>query len=94
MFLSLLEVGRNGFDAELVWRHLPLLVGGWRRKARGRKTSRRRRRWASSEVGRVASMLMAMGSVLVGAPILLPRLRVVSSLPLVAVWMISISHGT
>ena len=90
MFLGLLEVGRNGFDAVLIGRS----VGGGRREAWRLKTSRRRRRWwASSKIGRVASSVVALSRVLVGTPILLTWLRVVSSLPLIAIWMITISHG-
>ena len=91
MLMGLLEVGRNGFDAILIGRS----VGGGRREARRLKTSRRRRRWwASSKIGRVASSVVALGRVLVGTPILLTWLRVVSSLPLIAIWMKTISHGS
>ena len=90
MFMGLLEVGRNGLDAILVGRS----IGVGRREAWMLKTSRRRRRWwASNKVGWVPSGVVALGRVLVGTPILLTWLRVVSSLPLIAIWMITISHG-
>ena len=91
MFMGLLEVGRNGLDAKLVGRSIVV----WRREAWRLKTSRRRRRWwASNKVGWVASGVAALGRVLVGARILLTWLRVVSSLPLIAIWMKTISHGS
>ena len=90
MFMGLLEICWDGLDAVLIGRNI-----GGRREARRLKTSRRRRRrWASSQVGRVAGSVMALSRVLVGTPILLTWLRVVSSLPLIAIRMITISHGT
>ena len=91
MFMGLLEACWDGLDAVLIGRSI-----GGRREARRLKTSRRRRRrwWASSKIGRVACSVVALSRVLVGTPILLTWLRVVSSLPLIAIRMITISHGT
>ena len=90
MLMGRMEVGWNGLDAVLIRRNI-----GGRREARRLKTSRRRRRWwASNKVGWVASGVVALGRVLVGARILLTWLRVVSSLPLIAIWMKTISHGS